>query len=221
MDFSSSKTNWIWAVKSGSALSTNSQSANLQQHSQYDSFNLDLTKARGGNSLNPFADTTATTTTAASASASAGSSGSSESAQGQGASSGSFSSDSSIASDIAKRHRAMKAHGTLMGLAFSLLFPTGSVFMRLFSFRGLVWVHAAFQMFTYAMALAGLGVGVYIAVWPSELKSVGLSICMLPKLFDIEADKGSDWRISSRDWSSCHRITFVPAGPWSDSSFHL
>jgi len=35
--------------------------------------------------------------------------------------------------------------------------------MRLLSFKGLVWVHAGFMMFTYAMALAVLGMGVWIA----------------------------------------------------------
>ncbi|KAL8829199.1 MAG: hypothetical protein Q9191_002150 [Dirinaria sp. TL-2023a] len=177
MDFSSSKTDWIWAVKSGSALSTNSQSANLQQHSSYDSFHFDLTKARGGNSLNPFVDTTATATTAASASpsasASAGSSGDSQGAQGEGGGSESSDAEASIASDFAKRRKAVIAHGTIMGLAFALLFPTGSILMRLFSFRGLVWVHAAFQVYTYVMALTGLGLGVYIAVWPSEVHYIG------------------------------------------------
>jgi len=54
MDFSSSNTDWIWAVKDGSSISSDSVSASLQQHSQYGNFNFDLTKARGGNSLNPF-----------------------------------------------------------------------------------------------------------------------------------------------------------------------
>lgn len=182
MDFTSSKTNWIWAFKSGSALSTNSQSANLQQHSNYDSFNFDLTQARGGNSLNPFESTSATATTAATASPSASSSSSSSSdsssgsqgTQGDGAASGSFSAESSIAANFAKRHKAVIAHGILMGLAFALLFPTGSFLIRLLSFRGLVWVHAAFQMFTYAIALAGLGLGVYISVWPSEVSEANL-----------------------------------------------
>ena len=181
MDFTSSSSNWIWAIKDGSALSTDSQSANLQQHSQYAGFNLDLTKARGGNSLNPFESSTATTagsTSPSSASSATGSQGSGDSdsssaAGGYGAGAGGAAgSYASIAQDFAKRNKAVIAHGTLMGLAFALFFPSGSLLIRLFSFRGLVWVHAAFQMFTYALALAGLGLGIYIAVWPSEVHYV-------------------------------------------------
>ena len=181
MDFSSSSTNWIWAVKSGSPLHTDSQSANLQMHSSYNSFQFDLTKARGGNSVNPFANTTSASTTAGSASPSASSSSGNETTQGGsssssgGAAGGAGGAYASIVAKFEKRNRAVIAHGALMSLAFALFFPSGSILMRVLSFRGLVWVHAAFQMFTYAMALVGLGLGVYISVWPSEVHYVSLN----------------------------------------------
>ena len=55
-----------------------------------------------------------------------------------------------------------------MGLAFALLFPSGALLIRLFSFKGLVWAHAGFQIFAYALTIVGLGLGVYVAVWPSQ-----------------------------------------------------
>lgn len=61
-----------------------------------------------------------------------------------------------------------------MGLAFALLFPSGAIMIRLFSFKGLVWVHAGTQMLAYALAIVGLGLGIYIAIWPSQVDYVGL-----------------------------------------------
>jgi len=168
MDFSSSNTDWIWAVKDGSSISSDSVSASLQQHSQYGNFNFDLTKARGGNSLNPFVDTVATVTAAGGSSPTSGSSAAGQEQSGSSSSGGSAGSDTSSASNYAKRDKAVIAHGMVMGLTFALLFPSGALLIRLFSFKGLVWVHAGFQIFAYALALVGLGLGVFIAVWPSQ-----------------------------------------------------
>lgn len=66
------------------------------------------------------------------------------------------------------RHRAVITHGTVMGFAFAFLFPLGAILIRVASFRGLIWVHAAIQSLAYALALAGLGLGIYIAVYPSS-----------------------------------------------------
>ncbi|GAB7337801.1 hypothetical protein MBLNU457_4211t1 [Dothideomycetes sp. NU457] len=61
------------------------------------------------------------------------------------------------------------AHGVLMGLAFAVIFPSGAIIMRLFHFKGLIWVHAATQSLAYILALAGLGLGVWIAVNSQQL----------------------------------------------------
>ena len=180
MDFSSSSTDWIWAAKDGSPVSSNSLTTNLQQHSQQGGFSFDLTKARGGNSLNPFVDTVATATAAGGSSPTAGSSaagqqqsGSNDSDGGSdGGYGGSAGAYATIASNFAKRDKVVIAHGVIMGLTFALLFPSGALLIRVFSFRGLVWAHAAFQLSAYTLALAGLGMGVYIAVWPSQVKGL-------------------------------------------------
>lgn len=66
------------------------------------------------------------------------------------------------------RQGAVIAHGTIMGFAFAFLFPLGAIIIRTSSFRGLVWIHAAIQAFAYLLALAGLGLGVYIAIYPDS-----------------------------------------------------
>ena len=180
MDFSSSNTDWIWAAKDGSPVSSNSLTTNLQQHSQQGGFSFDLTKARGGNSLNPFVDTVATATAAGGTSPTAGSSaagqqqsGSNDSGGGSdGGDGGSTGAYASNESNLAKRDKVVIAHGVIMGLTFAVLFPSGALLIRVFSFRGLVWAHAAFQLAAYTLALAGLGMGVYIAVWPSQIVSL-------------------------------------------------
>lgn len=55
------------------------------------------------------------------------------------------------------------AHGTIMCLAFVIFFPAGSFVIRLGRFKGVVYVHAGIQMFAYIMALAGMGLGIYVS----------------------------------------------------------
>ncbi|MCJ1463566.1 hypothetical protein MMC07_002174 [Pseudocyphellaria aurata] len=161
MDFTSSNTQWIWAVKGGPPVKSSSPSySGLRHHDSSGSLTFDLTVAKGGNSLNPFATQAATSGTASSASSPTSS-----------ASSGSGNTGASTSFDNIrqKRERATIAHGAVMGLAFALLFPLGSILIRVFSFSGLIWVHAATQMVAYALAIAGLGLGVWIALNPFRM----------------------------------------------------
>ena len=66
-------------------------------------------------------------------------------------------------------NHATIAHGTIMCLAFVIFFPSGSLLIRLGRFKGVVYAHAGIQMFAYAMALAGLGLGVYVAHAPTKV----------------------------------------------------
>lgn len=56
-----------------------------------------------------------------------------------------------------------KAHGVLGCLAFAFFFPTGSILLRMLSGRKAVWLHAAWQVFGWLLALATLGMGVWMA----------------------------------------------------------
>ena len=163
MDFTSSSSQWIWAVKSGSAVKSDSASTHLSRHDGQGSFKLDLTQARGGDSVNPFVAAGSTTTGASGSSPSSTAGSSSDSSSGSSSSSSSSSSSgetvdyAQIAKQFAKRNKAVIAHGVIMGLAFALLFPSGAIMIRLLSFTGLVWVHAGVQMIAYALAIAGMG----------------------------------------------------------------
>ena len=186
MDLSSSKSSWIWALKDGPAISSNDQSTTLHLHTNQGSFNLDLTKAQGGNSPDPFVNAAVTSTaaggsspTAAASAQSPSGSGGSSSGASSGESSGGSSSASSEGSSKKTRHKAVLAHGALMGVAFVALFPLGAIAMRVLSFRGLIWWHAATQIFAYTMALAGMGLGVWIAIKPDYIVRLPLTLTAL------------------------------------------
>lgn len=66
-----------------------------------------------------------------------------------------------------ERRTMLIAHGVLASLAFVILFPAGAIAIRLGSFPGVVWLHAAFQIFAYLVYIAAFGLGVYLA---SELE---------------------------------------------------
>jgi hypothetical protein len=56
------------------------------------------------------------------------------------------------------------AHGIMGAVAFVLLFPSGSIVMRIFNFKGLIWLHVGLQVLGYLVALALMETGVWIAV---------------------------------------------------------
>ena len=76
--------------------------------------------------------------------------------------------------------RATIAHGTLMCLAFVIFMPAGAFIIRLGRFKGAVNVHAGVQIFAYMMALAGMGLGVYVANAPTKLGIKSQVIHSLP-----------------------------------------
>ncbi|KAL8775921.1 MAG: hypothetical protein Q9194_003501 [Teloschistes cf. exilis] len=66
------------------------------------------------------------------------------------------------------RETAEMTHGILMGIAFVIFFPAGAILIRLLRSPNAIWIHAATQLFAYTLALAGFGLGVYIAVYPRK-----------------------------------------------------
>ena len=164
MDFTSTKSSWIYGTKSGSALNTNSVSVSISQHDNYGSFSLNLATATGGNSANPFLTSSSVTTNSASSatSADAGSDDSNSSSS----SSGGSSSDTSES----RRETIVKAHGLMGAAAFVLAFPAGAIVLRVFNFKGLVWIHVAIQMLAYATSVAVLGLGLWLALTGEEVR---------------------------------------------------
>lgn len=57
----------------------------------------------------------------------------------------------------------LTAHAVLASLAFVILFPAGSILIRLGSFQSCWIVHGLFQIFTYAVFVAAVGLGLYMA----------------------------------------------------------
>jgi hypothetical protein len=77
------------------------------------------------------------------------------------------------------------AHGVLASLAFVILFPSGAIAIRLATFPGIVWIHAAFQVFAYIVYIAAFGLGVYLATEMGLLNSYHpiIGIVVLVALF--------------------------------------
>jgi hypothetical protein len=63
---------------------------------------------------------------------------------------------------IESRRKIVIAHGVLAALAFVLLFPVGSILVRLGTFRGVWLVHGIFQLFAYIVYIVAFGLGVWM-----------------------------------------------------------
>ncbi|KAL9034801.1 MAG: hypothetical protein Q9214_006880, partial [Letrouitia sp. 1 TL-2023] len=192
MNIASAASPWVWATKGGSALKSDDPDADIDQHDSNGQFTFDLTEARGGNSLNPFVETTAASPSAVSGGSSPSSSASPSSENGDdsnpsnagnseaGSNSGNpsysaggsdegASSGSSETKPSSTRRNALIAHGVLMSLVFVIFLPLGAVLLRVLALDNLISLHARFQAFAYVVALAGMGLGIYLAVRPSYI----------------------------------------------------
>ncbi|KAF7921205.1 uncharacterized protein EAE98_008631 [Botrytis deweyae] len=162
MSFTDSSSSWIWAHKTGAALSSNSVDADIEFHDAYGVATLNLQTATGGESTNPFLTVGSVSTPSQT------SSGASDAAIGP--------------SDIT---RVTIAHGVLASLAYVILFPSGAIAIRIFNFRNLLWLHAGWMVGAYIIVLASLGMGVWIAHMSNLLGSthsiIGLVVagCLL------------------------------------------
>ena len=107
MTFNDSSSSWIWAMRNGDPIASDSQSANVQQHDNNEPFTIDLTKAAGGNSINPFIQSSTNTTSgAAPATTTATTSGGSD----------------SESSTKATRQVRIHAHGLIMSISMLYVF---------------------------------------------------------------------------------------------------
>ena len=252
MDFSSSSGDWIYALKSGSALNSNSLTETINQHDSASAFTWDMSQAQGGSDVNPFVSTGSTGSSGSDSAASsaggsngvpatctpiAASSAAASTTGGSGATgtlaapsgsgcptawptefstswptarptwasscfpsghpggsgghgpwpthppravqnvqkrndgcpsgyasvnSGSISQDGAVLS-VSQQRSMLLAHGVLAGIAFVALFPIGGILIRIANFTGLMWVHAALQLFAYLVYIVAFAMGVYMA----------------------------------------------------------
>ncbi|KAK3985488.1 hypothetical protein QBC44DRAFT_345292 [Cladorrhinum sp. PSN332] len=64
--------------------------------------------------------------------------------------------------DIAAASHYRYVHGILAALAMVLLFPIGSILLRVLPGRLGVWAHAVFQLVATCIYIAGVGLGIYL-----------------------------------------------------------
>ncbi|KAE8160917.1 hypothetical protein BDV40DRAFT_269466 [Aspergillus tamarii] len=132
---SSSASPWVWAVKYGGQLNSDSRSLPIVIHDASGVAILDLQKATGGASDNPFL-----------------------------ASNNSDSPGQALttydAGSIASRR---VAHAVLMILVFVIFFPSFALMLHTGAHSRIVDFHAFFQLFTLALAISGLGIGISLA----------------------------------------------------------
>ncbi|PKY04118.1 hypothetical protein P168DRAFT_318459 [Aspergillus campestris IBT 28561] len=57
----------------------------------------------------------------------------------------------------------IKAHGVIMALAFGVMMPLGVIAIGFLNIRGSIWIHAAWQLISWCLMIAGFGLGVRIA----------------------------------------------------------
>jgi hypothetical protein len=56
-----------------------------------------------------------------------------------------------------------KAYAIIMLLVFVILFPSFALMLHIIPYSKIVYVHASFQLFTLALAIAGFGIGISMA----------------------------------------------------------
>ncbi|OXV08605.1 hypothetical protein Egran_03632 [Elaphomyces granulatus] len=182
MDVKSTSSSWIWAYKSGSAVDSSSVSADLTQHDDKGAVTVDLTKATGGSSSDPFVTQSNSGSSINNGNTSTSNGNGSTNGNSTGSTSGSSSSSSSTSSTYTTSgvtvadsgqsgfNRRRTAHGLIMAFVFLILFPGGALTRHLIrSPKTIPYIHAPFQLFTLAAAVAGLGLGVSLALDIGEI----------------------------------------------------
>ncbi|KAB8299810.1 hypothetical protein EYC80_000060 [Monilinia laxa] len=162
MNFTDTSSEWIWAHRTGTPLSSDSVDANIQIHDQEGVASLNLQVAVGVDDANPFLLTnwrpTANQTTPNQSSS--GSTG-------------------IISTGRYESSTVLTAHGVLACLAYVVLFPSGAIAIRIFNFRNLLWFHAGWMVTAYTIVLASLGMGVWMAYIYQELSTAHSVIGLL------------------------------------------
>lgn len=131
-----SSNNWIAAWKEGDAINSAEMDATITYHDEHHQFDVDFAKAKVSSDSNPFTGAASNPT------------------PGGGSGSGVTTSKSDN-SDMLKW-----AHGIIMMIVFTALYPMGSALMPLL---GKWYIHASWQMIAFLLMWAGFGIGYTIA----------------------------------------------------------
>lgn len=134
LDTQSSQSPFIGSWKEGSAFDTTDLAQSIDHHDAHSIYTLDLAGADVGTTANPFLGESETVA---------------PSSGGQGA--------QVAMPDINLAKRLLKAHGTLMKVAWLAVLPIGAILMRLR--LGGVWLHVFVQVLGTSMVIAAFGIG--------------------------------------------------------------
>ncbi|EAW20227.1 cytochrome and DOMON domain-containing protein [Aspergillus fischeri NRRL 181] len=161
LDPSSSSSSWIWAEKQGPAIDSSDPTYAITRHDSRGVHAISMSQARVANvdASNPFARQNAASTP-------------------QTVSGTTASNSDSI----------LIAHAVLMSVAFVVFFPSFAISIHIIPYSKTVSrIHAPLQLFTLAMALAGLGLGVYLGVDTNQMDKyhpiIGLVVIGMLVLF--------------------------------------
>lgn len=143
IDVKSSATSWVWAFKFGSLIDSDSVSATITQHDVSGLATLNLQAATGGNSDNPFLNTSP-------APSNPSGSGSSQPVV------------TTTGNESVNRKRI--AHAVIMIVVMVVLFPSFAIGIHLLPSSRAAFLHGSFQVFTLALAIIGFGLGISLSL---------------------------------------------------------
>ncbi|EKD17958.1 uncharacterized protein L3040_004498 [Drepanopeziza brunnea f. sp. 'multigermtubi'] len=143
MNFNDPASKWIYAWDTSAPVASDSLTIRCAEHSNYGEPTWDLTMAAGGDGQNPF------TTSAAAVLASGATP------------AGSIEAEESKPSHF---NAVLRAHAIIGAIAFAIMYPLGAIAIRILSIKGLLWIHAGWMIFTYALAISCMGMGIWLAV---------------------------------------------------------
>ncbi|OQD84849.1 hypothetical protein PENANT_c011G10889 [Penicillium antarcticum] len=67
-----------------------------------------------------------------------------------------------IYEDLPLVPKYLKIHGIVMGLAFAVMMPLGVLIIRISKVKGTIWIHAGWQLVSWALMIAGLVSGIRV-----------------------------------------------------------
>jgi Cytochrome domain of cellobiose dehydrogenase len=157
MSPTSGSSNWIWAIKQGSALNSGDLSADIRQHDAYGVFTFDLPAGTSSDSANPFVQ-------AATVTQSAGSSQPSSPGNRDESSSGSSSDSSKSSESESNNSQVRRSHGIIMAVVFLFLFPIGALMTYLPFSRKILFAHVPLQLLSVSLLIVAMALGVKLGV---------------------------------------------------------
>lgn len=126
---------FIWAVRHGEPLESTDVTEGIHIHDKFGGFTVDFAKATGGNTDNPFSDSSLSASAA------------------------------KAAAQKSSGHQMQTAHAIILSIVFVLLFPSFALTLHLFpSSKTVPYIHAPLQLFALAAAIVGFGLGIAMVV---------------------------------------------------------